>query len=113
MEYGTQEKISQSTLVNLSILIILDELNILADAMENHLGLRYTTHLINCHHHNEYFHAVCNCTVNLDFLRLQPKRTKMQNIQQGMKNEGKQKEAWLRQTKQWLIILNRLLEDKE
>ena len=37
----------------------------------------------------------------------------MQNIQQGMKNVGKQKEAWLRQTKQWLIILNRLLEDKE
>ena len=75
------------------LLIILDEFNILADAMETHIGLRYTTHLINCHRHNKYFNSVCNCTVDLEFLRLQPKRTKMQNIQQGMKNEGKRKEA--------------------
>ena len=91
----------------------LDELNIIADAMDNHIGLRYTTHMINCHSHNKGFNAVCNCTDNLELLRLQPKRTKMQNIQKGMKNEGKRKEARLRQTKQWLIILNRLLEDKE
>ena len=59
-----------------NLLIILYELNILSDAMENHLGLRYTTHLINCHRHREYFNAVCNCTVDLEFLRLQPKITK-------------------------------------
>ena len=37
----------------------LDKLNILADAMENRLGLRYTTHLINCHRHHNGFDAVC------------------------------------------------------
>ena len=93
MAYGTQEKISQITLVNLSILIILDELNILADTMETQFGLRYTTHIISCHCHRKGFNAVCNCTVDLEFLRIQPKRTKMQNIQQGIKNEGKRKEA--------------------
>ena len=36
----------------------LDELNIIADAMENRLGLRYTTHLINCHRHHNGFDAV-------------------------------------------------------
>ena len=36
-----------------------DELNILADAMENRLGLLYTTHLINCHrHHNGFMQCV-------------------------------------------------------
>ena len=44
-----------------------DELNILADAMEKKLGLRYTTHLINCHHHNKGLNAVCKSTVNLAF----------------------------------------------
>ena len=29
----------------------LDELNILADSMENRIGFTYTTKLINCHHH--------------------------------------------------------------
>ena len=53
----------------------LGELNILADAMENNLGLRYSTHLINCQHNYKVFNAVCKSTVNLDFLRLQPKRT--------------------------------------
>ena len=80
--------------------------------MENHLGLRYTTHLINCHHHHKGFNAVCNCTVNLEFLRLKPKRTKMQNIQQVMNNEDYLEESRLRQTKQCLIILNILLEGK-
>ena len=69
------------------------ELNILADAMENRLGLRYTTHLINCNHHHNGFDAVCKSTVNLAFLRLQPKITRIQKIQQGNKNEGKRKEA--------------------
>ena len=91
----------------------LDELNLLADSMENRLGLRYTTELINCHRHQNVFDAVCRSTVNLAFLRLQPKITRKQKIQQGTKNEGQWKEARQRQTKKWLIMLNRLPEDKE
>ena len=91
----------------------LDELNILADAMENKLGPRYTTHIINCHRHHKGFNAVCKSTVNLVFLRLQPKRTRIQKIQQGTKNEGKRKEARHCQTKQWLIVIDRIPEDKE
>ena len=66
-----------------------DELNILADAMENKLGLRYTTHLINCHRHHKGFNAVCKSTVNLAFLGLQPKITRIQKIQHGTRNEGR------------------------
>ena len=64
----------------------LDELNILADSMENRLGLSYTTKLINFHLHQNGFDAVCRSTVNLAFLRLQPKITRIQKIQQGAKN---------------------------
>ena len=63
-----------------------DELNILADAMEKKLGLRYTTHLINFHRNHKCFNAVCNSTVNLVSLRLQPKRTIIQKIQWGTNN---------------------------
>ena len=91
----------------------LDELNILADSMEKRLGLTCTTKIINCNCHHNGSDAVCRSTVNLDFLRLQPKITRIQKIQQGPKNEGKWKEARQRQTKQWLIMLNRLPEDKE
>ena len=91
----------------------LDELNILVDLMENILGLSYTTQIINCHRYRNGFDAVCRSTVNLAFLRLQPKITRVQKIQQGTKNEGKRKEARQRQTKQWLIMLNRLPKDKE
>ena len=56
------------------------ELNILADLMENRLGLRYTTHLINCYRRQNGFDAVCNSTVNLAFLRLQPKITRIEKI---------------------------------
>ena len=73
----------------------LDELNILADAMENRIGLRYTTHHINCHRQYNGIDAVCKSSVNLAFLRLQPKITIIQKIQQGTKNEGKWKEARL------------------
>ena len=90
-----------------------DELNILANSMENMLGLIYTTKLINCHRHRNGFDAVCRSIVNLAFLRLAPKITRIQKIQQGTKNEGKWKEARQRQTKQWLIMLNRLPEEKE
>ena len=81
--------------------------------MENRLGLRYTTKLINCHRHQNGVDAVCRSTVNLAFLRLAPKITRIQKIQQGTKNEGKWKETGQFQTKQWLIMLNRLSEDKE
>ena len=81
--------------------------------MENRLGLRYTTQLINFHRYRNGFDAVCKSTVNLAFLRLQPKITRIQKIQQGTKNEGKWKEARQRQTKKWLIMLDRLPEDKE
>ena len=89
-----------------------DELNILADAMKKN-GLRYTTHIINCYRHQKGFYAVCKSTVNLDFLRLQPKITRIQKIQQGTKNDGKWKEARHLQTNKMLIMPNRLPEDKE
>ena len=57
--------------------------------MENRLGIRYKTHLINFSRHHRGFNAVCKSNVNLDFLRLQPKRTITNKIQQGTKNEGK------------------------
>ena len=90
-----------------------NELNILVDAMENHLGLCYTTHLIHCHRRYEGFNVVCKSTVNLAFLRLQHKRAKIQRIQQGTKSEGKWKELRRRQRKQWLIMINRLPEDND
>ena len=71
--------------------------------MENRPGLRYTTHLVNYHRHQNSFDAVCKSTVNLASLRLQPKITRIQKIQHGTKNEGKWKEARQRQTKQWLV----------
>ena len=52
-------------------------------------------------------------TVNIAFLRLAPQIKRIQKIQQGTKNEGKWKELRQRQTKQCLIMLNRLPEDKE
>ena len=81
--------------------------------MENKLGTRYTTHIINCHRHHKGFNAVCKSTVNLAFLILQPKRTRVQKVQQGTKNEGERKEEIQCQTKQWLIMIKRLPEDKE
>ena len=90
-----------------------DEINLLANSMENRLGITYTTKLINCHRHQNSVDAVCWSTVNLAFLRLVPKITRIQKTQQVTKNEGKRKEAIQRQRKQWLIMLNRLPEDKE
>ena len=43
------------------------ELNFLADATENHLGLCYKTHLIKCNFHHKVFNKVCKYTVNIDF----------------------------------------------
>ena len=95
------------------LLSYLYELNILADSMENRHGLRYTTHIITFHRHHNGFDAVCKSTVNPYFLRLQPKITRIQKIQQGTNNEGNWKEARQRQTKQWFIMLNQLPEDKK
>ena len=80
--------------------------------MQNRLGLHYTTLLINCHTHTHGENAVSKSTVNLDFRRLQPKITKTQKIQQGTNNEGKWKEARYQPVKQWLIMLNRIPEEK-
>ena len=85
-----------------------DELNILADVMENRIGLCYNTHMINCNCHQVGFNVLCKSTVNIAFLRIQPRRTKIQKIQQDTKNEGKRKETRRIQPKQWLVILNRL-----
>ena len=90
-----------------------DEINLLANSMENRLGIMYTTKLLNCHRRQNGVNEVSKSTVNLAFSRLAPKITRIQKIQQGTKNEGKWKEARQRQTKQWLIMLNRLPEDKE
>ena len=91
----------------------LDEINLLANSMENRLGITYTTKLLNCHRHQNRVDSVCRSTVNLAFLILAPKITRIQKIQQGTKNEGNWKEARQRQTKKRLIMLNRLPEDKE
>ena len=91
----------------------MDEINILADSMENRLGISDTTQLINCHRYRNGFDAVCKSTVDIASLRLQPEITRIKKIQQGTKNEGKRKEARQLQTKKWLIMLNRLPEDKE
>ena len=66
----------------------MNELNLLANSTENRLGITYTTKLINFHRHENSIDAVCRSTVNLAFLRLAPKITIIQNIQQGTKNEG-------------------------
>ena len=68
--------------------------------MEKKLGLRYTTHLIKFHRNLKGFNEVIKSTVNLAFLRLPTKRTRIQKIQQGTKNEGNWKEAIHHQTKQ-------------
>ena len=64
----------------------LDELNILADSMENRLGLTYTTKLINFHCNQNGSDAVFRSTVDLAFLRIAPKITRIRKNQQGTKN---------------------------
>ena len=62
------------------------EINLLADSIQNLIGLRYTTLLINFHCQTHGDNAVSRSTVNLAFRILQPKITKFQKIQQGTKN---------------------------
>ena len=88
------------------------EINLLANSMENPLGLCYRTLLIKCNRHTHGKNVVSRSTVNLSLMRLQPKITRTQKIQQGTKNEGKWKKERYRQVKQWLIMINRLPEEK-
>ena len=88
------------------------EINLIANSMEKCLGLCYTALLINCHHQTHGDNAVCSYAFNLVYMRLQSKRTRVQKIQQGTNNEGKWKEARYRQVKQWLIMIDRLPEEK-
>ena len=76
-----------------------DEINLLANSMENRPDITYTAKLINCRRHQNGVDSVCRSTVNIAFLRLSPKITRIQKIQQGTKNEGKWKEAIQSQTK--------------
>ena len=77
-----------------------NEINLITNSMQNCLGLRYTTLLINCHRQKQGDSAVIRSTCNSVFRRILPKITKIQKIQQGMKNEGKRKEARYQQVKQ-------------
>ena len=54
--------------------------------MQNRLGLRYTTLLINFHRQTHGENEVSKSTVNLASRRIRPKITKIQKIQQVMKN---------------------------
>ena len=63
-----------------------DEINLLANLMENRLGITYNTKLLNFHRHQNGVGAVCRSTINLAFSRLVPKITRKQKIQQGTKN---------------------------
>ena len=83
-----------------------------ANLMQNRLGLRYKTLLINCHRQTHGNNSVSRSTVNLALRRLQPKIINIQKIKQGTKNEGKWKEARYPQVTQWFIILNILPEEK-
>ena len=81
--------------------------------MQNFLGIRYSTLLINCHRQTHGDNAVSRSTANLTFSKLQPKITKIHKIQQGTNNEGKWKEARYIQVKQYFTMLKRLPDEKE
>ena len=53
------------------------EIYMLADLMQNRLGLSFTTLLIICHRQTHGNNAVSRSTVNLSLRRLQPKITKI------------------------------------
>ena len=75
------------------------EINMLANSMQNHIGLRYTTLFINYNCQTQGNNAVNRSTVNLAFRILLLKITKIHKIQQGTKNYGKWKEARYQQVK--------------
>ena len=100
-------------MLDVTLYLNIYEINIIANSMEIRLGLQYTTLLINFHRKTNGDNAVCRSTVNLAYRRLLPKITRVQKNTTGGKNEGKWKEARYRQMKRWLIILDRLPEEKE
>ena len=53
------------------------EINLLENSMQNRLGLRYATLLINCNRQAHGYNSVSKSTFNLDFRRLQPIITKI------------------------------------
>ena len=61
--------------------------------MKTRLFFCYTTLLIDFHCQTHGENEVSRPTDNLAFVRIQPKITKIQKIQQGTKNEVKLKEA--------------------
>ena len=65
------------------------EINLIANSRQNCLGLRYTTLLINFHRQTQGENAVSRFTVNLAFMILQPKITKINKTKKGTNNEGK------------------------
>ena len=82
--------------------------------MERRLVLRYTPLLINYYRQTNGDNAVCRPTVNLAYRRLLPLiLQEFIKYNKEQKNEGKWEEARYRQMKQWLIILDRIPEEKE
>ena len=69
------------------------EINLIENSMHNRIVLCYTIILINCHRQTHGYNAVSKFTVNLAFRRLQTKITKIQKIQQGIRNKGNWKES--------------------
>ena len=65
-----------------------DKLNIIADAMKNHLDMRYTTHLIKFNLHHKGFNSMCKSTANLVFLRPKRKKYRELNKVQIMRESG-------------------------
>ena len=57
----------------------------LANSIQNCLGLRYTKLLISCGRQTHGENALSRSTINLAFRRIQPKITKNQKIQQDRK----------------------------
>ena len=47
-----------------------DEINLLANSIENRLGITYITKLLNFHRRHKGLYAVCKSPVNLAFLIL-------------------------------------------
>ena len=69
------------------------EINLFENSMQNRLGLRYTTLLINYHCQTQGENAVISSNFNSAFRRILPKTIKNQKIQQGPNNGGKRKVA--------------------
>ena len=58
----------------------MNELNILVDVMENHIGLHYTTHIVNFHRRHKVLNGVCKSTGSPDFLDYNIREQKSQHM---------------------------------